>query len=111
MTMKLMGWAIALAAIGLTPASLAAQTPPRRRAAGRPRLRSPPAPQRRPRRQPLRRAAAAAAAAPAPSIDYAAPTAGIGMPDGRKGIQDQVTEIGRDAAAFHNGPLLMHVRR
>ncbi|MCY7339227.1 MAG: cytochrome c oxidase subunit II [Sphingomonas bacterium] len=49
----------------------------------------------------------AATAAPAPSIVFAAPTPGIGVPDGRKGIQDQVTEVGRTAAAFHNGPLLI----
>ena len=53
------------------------------------------------------RAAPLAAARAAPSIEYAAPTAGIGAPDGRKGIQEQVTEVGRDAAAFHNGPLLI----
>ena len=28
------------------------------------------------------------------------------MPDGRKGIQDQVTGIGQEAQAFHDGPLL-----
>ena len=28
------------------------------------------------------------------------------MPDGRKGIQDQVTRIGREAADFHNDSLL-----
>ena len=54
-------------------------------------------------------ATAAPAAKPvaAPAIQFAAPTPGIGVPDGRKGIQDQVTEIGRGAAAFHNGPLLI----
>ena len=34
------------------------------------------------------------------------PTPGIGEPDGRKGIQDQVTPIGEEAAAFHNNWLL-----
>ena len=43
----------------------------------------------------------------APSIKFAAPTPGIGIPDGRKGIQDQVTAVGQRAAAFHNGPLLI----
>ncbi|MGH6705681.1 MAG: cytochrome c oxidase subunit II, partial [Sphingomicrobium sp.] len=49
---------------------------------------------------------AAVAATPAPSIDYAAPTPGIGVPDGRKGVQDQVTALGQQAADFHDGPLL-----
>ena len=34
------------------------------------------------------------------------PTPGIGEPDGRKGIQVQVTPIGEEAAAFHNNWLL-----
>lgn len=34
------------------------------------------------------------------------PTPGIGEPDGRMGLQTQVTPIGEEAAAFHNGPLL-----
>jgi len=97
--MKFMGWAIALAAIGLTPATLGAQTP----TAAAPQSVAPteaaPAPPAAP--------VAAPAAAPAPSIDYAAPSVGIGIPDGRKGIQEQVTELGRGAAAFHNGPLLI----
>ena len=36
-----------------------------------------------------------------------APTPGIGEPDGRMGIQDQVTPIGEEAAAFHNNWLLL----
>jgi len=118
--MRLIGWAIALAAAGLTPA--AAQTPP---------------------------AAAPAAAAPAPSatpsggtaqnaVQADAPTAPVseqsaaagpttiatppnslgayketpaakdlGVPIlGRKGIQEQVTPIGEEAASFHNNWLL-----
>ena len=35
-----------------------------------------------------------------------APTPGIGMPDGSKGIQPQVTPIGEEAAAFHDNLLL-----
>ena len=31
-----------------------------------------------------------------------APTAGIGQPDGRLGLQEQVTPIGQEAAWFHN---------
>ncbi len=95
--MKLMGWAIALAAIGLTPAAAGAQAP----AAEQPQVTSAaPAPA-----GPA--APAAAAPAPAPSIDYAAPTPGIGVPDGRKGIQDQVTTLGQDLADFHDNWLLL----
>ena len=79
--MKLMGWAIALAAIGLTPAAASAQAP-----AAQPQVTSA-APA----------AATPTAATPAPSIDFVAPTPGIGVPDGRKGIQVQVT--GGSAAA------------
>ncbi len=109
MKMKLMGWAIALAAIGLTPATSGAQTPPAAapQAAATPVVVAPvidPAPQAAGSSHP---APAAAVAAPAPSINYAAPVVGIGAPDGRKGIQEQVTDIGRGAAAFHNGPLLI----
>jgi len=35
-----------------------------------------------------------------------APTPGIGMPDGSKGIQPQVTPIGEEASAFHDNILL-----
>jgi len=107
MTMKLMGWAIALTAIGLTPASLGAQTPPAAapQASATP-VAAAPATTDTPVAAPV--AAPAGALAPAaPSIEYAAPSVGIGVPDGRKGIQEQVTEVGRDAAAFHNGPLLI----
>jgi cytochrome c oxidase subunit 2 len=91
--MKLLGWAIALAAVGLTPAAASAQAPTATSPA------------------PAATAAAPADAAtnavsPAPSIDYAAPTPGIGVPDGRKGVQEQVTALGQRAADFHNGPLL-----
>jgi len=92
--MKFLGWAIALAAIGLMPAAATAQAPE-----GAP--------------------AAAAAATPAeaqpaatpPAVDHGSvghmmPTPGIGVPDGRKGIQLQVTPIGREAQAFHDYWLL-----
>jgi cytochrome c oxidase subunit 2 len=88
--MKLIGWAIALAAAGLTPA--AAQAP-----------------------QAATPAAETAQAAPA-AVDHSAhampaaqvtpPTPGIGVPVGGKGIQEQVTGIGRQAAGFHNNWLL-----
>jgi len=87
--MKLIGWAIALAAAGLTPA--AAQAP-----------------------QAATPAAETAQAAPA-AVDHSVhampaqvtpPTPGIGMPVGGKGIQEQVSSIGREAAGFHNNWLL-----
>jgi cytochrome c oxidase subunit 2 len=111
MKMKLMGWAIALTAIGLTPASLAAQTPPAAapQAAATP-VAAAPAPAGTPAATTVSTVTdpkAVAPAAIAPSIKYAAPSRGIGVPDGRKGIQEQVTDVGRGAAAFHNGPLLI----
>ena len=96
--MKLMGWAIALAAAGLTPAAASAQAPAATPVAA-------PAPAGV-TTAPAAAEAAPAATAPAPAIDYVAPTPGIGVPDGRMGIQDQVTELGQRAANFHNGPLL-----
>ena len=54
--------------------------------------------------------AAPAQAAPAAivpgSVGHMIPTPGIGEPDGRMGLQTQVTPIGEEAAAFHDGPLL-----
>src|SRR5439155_10862336 len=88
--MRLIGWAIALAAAGLTPAA-AAQTPASSLATNAP-------------------AAARRAATPPPvvpgTVGHMIPTPGVGEPDGRKGIQMQVTPIGREAAAFHNNWLL-----
>ena len=97
--MRLTGWAIALAAAGLAPVTAAAQAP---------------AP-----------AASATAATPAAgtaqdpnkpdaaqpaivygSVGHAIPTPGVGEPDGRKGVQMQVTPIGEEAASFHNYWLL-----
>src|SRR5205814_9799674 len=46
-----------------------------------------------------------AAAVPG-TVGHALPTPGIGQPDGRKGLQDQVTPIGEEAAGFHNYWLL-----
>ena len=92
--MKLIGWAIALAAAGLTPA--AAQAPQANTATA---------------------SAAEPAAQGTAAVDHSAhagmnmavtaPTPGIGVPDGRKGIQDQVTDIGREAQAFHDNWLLL----
>ena len=115
--MKYLGWAIALAAAGLTPTASGAQTPTEA------------APQATPTPQSATPAAEAPATptasadaigsqanvpatavpapGPAPAISFAAPTPGVGIPNGDIGIQQQVTAVGQGAAAFHNGPLLI----
>ena len=112
--MKSFVWVLALAAVGLTPA--AAQTPV---AAGAPAMAQPAMVQPAMAQpaaagvatDPTPGASAVAPAAPgapaAATFDYAAPTPGIGMPDGRMGTQDQFTPIGREGAAFHNNWLLL----
>jgi cytochrome c oxidase subunit 2 len=92
--MKLMGWAIALAAAGLAPAAAMAAAPQ----AAAPVVAAP---------APVTTPADAAATVAAPAIDHAAPTPGIGVPDGRMGVQDQVTAVGQQAADFHNNWLLV----
>jgi cytochrome c oxidase subunit II len=102
--MRLIGWAIALAAAGLTPA--AAQVP-----ASAP---SPTAPETAsatatPPAGTAQDAAKPDAAQPAivyGSVGHMIPTAGVGEPDGRMGVQDQVTPIGQEAEGFHNNWLL-----
>jgi cytochrome c oxidase subunit 2 len=103
--MRLIGWAIALAAAGLTPA--AAQAPA-----------SSPAPAQTTATAPAATATPPAGTAQNPGkpdvaqppavnpIEQMAPTPGIGEPDGSKGIQPQVTPIGEEAVAFHNNWLL-----
>jgi cytochrome c oxidase subunit 2 len=95
-TMKLMGWAFALAAAAMTPAAAGAQAP---------QVAEPQAAAAAP--APANATAAAPVAAPAPAIDHVAPTPGLGVPDGRMGLQDQVTEVGQQAASFHNNWLLV----
>jgi cytochrome c oxidase subunit 2 len=92
--MKLIGWAIALAAAGLTPA--AAQAPASAPAATKTAA------------APAATSAATPAAAPIVygTVGHQLPTPGIGMPDGRLGLQDQVTPIGREALGFHDDILL-----
>jgi cytochrome c oxidase subunit 2 len=105
--MRLIGWAIALAAAGLTPA--AAQTPASTptqtsTAATAPSVNvTPPAGTAQNPGQPD--AAQNAAVVPG-SVGHALPTPGIGQPDGRKGLQTQVTPIGQEAASFHDYWLL-----
>ena len=117
MTTKFFGWAIALAAAGLTPVSSAAQTPTEAAPQATPTPQSAaPAEQQAPASNASADALASQASVPAtavpaagaaPAIRFAEPTPGIGVPDGRRGIQDQVTAVGQSAAAFHNGPLLI----
>ena len=103
--MKLIGWAIALAAAGLTPA--AAQTPATRL---RPRQRLLPTRRgdaarrdRAGRDQARRRPAGRSVPG---SVGHMIPTPGIGEPDGRKGIQDAGHADRRGAVGFHNNWLL-----
>ena len=106
--MKRIGWAIALAAAWLTPAT--AQAPanspaPASAAAAQPTA-APPAGFAQSANKPDTATASPAqepVAAALPTVD---PTPGIGEPDGRMSLQDQVTPIGREAAAFHNNWLL-----
>jgi len=90
--MKFLGWAIALAAAGLTPVAAQAPTaaaPPAVEASAAPTAATPATP-----------------GAPAVVAEDVTPTPGIGMPDGRMGVQDQVTTIGHEAQAFHDNWLL-----
>jgi cytochrome c oxidase subunit 2 len=102
--MRLIGWAIALAAAGLTPAAAGAQAPtPTQNAA----VATPAAAQ--PAAGTAQDATKPDAAQPAVvygSVGHAIPTPGVGEPDGRKGIQLQVTPIGEEASSFHNNWLL-----
>lgn len=94
--MKLIGWAIALAAAGLTPA--AAQTAP----AAAPVTNAAAPTTSGAAATPAKAKAAATPATSTGGIEEYAPTPGIGQPDGRFGTQDQVTPIGHEAADFHN---------
>ncbi len=98
--MNLMRWAFALAVAGLPPAMAGATTAATTPAATSAAVAAPAAS--------TATAATPAASAPVgPAFHYVAPTPGIGMPDGRNGIQDQVTAIGRQAQAFHDHWLLL----
>jgi cytochrome c oxidase subunit 2 len=102
--MRLIGWAIALAAAGLTPAAAKgpASAPSQTASATTAPTATPPAGTAQDATKPD----AAQPPVVYGSVGHMIPTAGIGEPDGRKGIQDQVTPIGREAAAFHNNWLL-----
>jgi cytochrome c oxidase subunit 2 len=106
--MRLIGWAIALAATGLTPAAAqnTASAPAQNAAAATaqvaPATGTPPAGTAQNPGKPD----TAQPAIVYGSVGHALPTPGIGQPDGRKGIQDQVTPIGQEAASFHDNWLL-----
>jgi len=99
--MRLTGWAIALAAAALIPAAAVAQAPASTETAAANTAAADTA---------TANTAAPATAAPAPvvpgTVGHMIPTPGIGEPDGRMGLQDQVTPIGREAAQFHDVWLL-----
>jgi cytochrome c oxidase subunit II len=98
--MRLIGWAIALAAAGLTP--VAAQPP-----ANAPAPASTTAPPPAGTAQNPGKAGAAQPATVVPgSVGHMLPTPGFGQPDGRKGIQNQVTPTGEEALSFHDYWLL-----
>jgi len=102
--MRLIGWAIALAAAGLTPAAAQSQTTaPAQNAPAATTIPTPPAGTAQ---NPGKADAAQPATVVPGSVGHALPTPGIGQPDGRKGIQDQVTPIGQEALGFHNYWLL-----
>ncbi|MEO7563795.1 MAG: cytochrome c oxidase subunit II [Sphingomicrobium sp.] len=113
--MKLFGWAIAMAAAVMVPTAVTAQSgsPPTTNVTAQNPAQAEPDPGT-PASATTETAAAnprqAAPTAAAPiipgSVGHMIPTPGIGEPDGRMGLQTKVTPIGREAAAFHNGPLL-----
>jgi cytochrome c oxidase subunit 2 len=104
--MRLIGWAIALAAAGLTPA--AAQAPATSPAPAQ--TSTTPAPAGTPpagtAQNPDKPDAATAPMAMDHGPGHMMPTPGVGEPDGSKGIQMQVTPIGQEASSFHNNWLL-----
>jgi cytochrome c oxidase subunit 2 len=100
--MKLIGWAIALAAAGLTPAAANAQASAPTQNGAVATTATPPAGTAQDATKPD----AAQPAIVYGSVGHALPTPGIGEPDGRKGIQTQVTPVGHEAESFHNNWLL-----
>ena len=102
--MRLIGWAIALAAAGLTPA--AAQAPAGAPGQTAPATASATPPPPAGTAQDATKPDAAQPPIVYGSVGHAIPTPGIGEPDGRKGIQTQVTPIGEEAVGFHNNWLL-----
>jgi len=95
------------AAMGMTPAAIAATAPaPAPVPAATEAAPLPTATTPTPAGTEAAAPAAATTAAPAPEFPRAAPTPGIGQPDGRMGLQDQVTPIGEEGAWFHDAILM-----
>ncbi len=124
--MRLIGWAIALAAAGLTPAAAHAQagapasTGAAAPAAAQPNTAPPAGFAQNPDKPDAATAPANPGQTPVPpgslgvagheghDFHYAPAAKDVGVPiAGRKGIQEQVTPIGQEAAAFHNNWLLL----
>ena len=118
--MRLIGWAIALAAAGLTPAA-AAQAPASAPSESAPAAGAPAggtaqdATKADAPTAPVSEQSAAAGPTVAPTPPNSLGTykempaaTDVGVPiQGKKGIQEQVTPIGEEAAAFHNNWLLL----
>src|SRR5699024_3484559 len=113
--MKLIGWAIAVAAAFMVPATAMAQSDVNRGNTNVSALnpdQAEPSGAQPASGNPETAAAtpgevAPTAAAPVPgTTGNMVPTPGVGVPDGRMGLQDQVTPLGREAAAFHDNWLL-----
>lgn len=103
--MKLIGWALALAAGGLTPAAASAAQPAAPAAVAPQEVATAPgADEAGTGSATAAPAAAAPAAEPVPQLP-ADPL--IGQPQGNRGIQFQVTDVGEYAANFHNSWLLL----
>jgi cytochrome c oxidase subunit 2 len=110
--MRLIGWAIALAAAGMTPAAAQApaSSPASTEAAHDHMSAAAPAataatPPAGTAQNPGQPDAAQPAVVPG-TVGHMIPTPGVGEPDGRKGLQMQVTPIGEEASLFHNNWLL-----
>jgi len=106
--MRRIGWAIALVAAWLTPAAAQAPaSPPAQTTAAAPApAAAQPTPPAGTAQFPNKPDAATAPPGAPAGVGVIAPTPGIGEPDGRNGIQPQVTPIGEEAAGFHNNILL-----
>src|SRR4051794_3153085 len=105
--MRRIGWAIALAAAWLTPAA-AAQAPASAPTQNASPITAPatiPTPPAGTAQNAGKADVGQSAVVPG-TVGHMIPTPGIGEPDGRKGIQMQVTPIGEEAGAFHNDWLL-----
>lgn len=111
--MRLIGWAIALAAVGLTPAAAQAPQPAQpQQSASQPASALPgaqsPAASNAPAPSTPASANPAAVTTTETGISRALPEKNIGVPiKAGTGIQEQVTEVGRYAAGFHNNWLLL----